>query len=467
MIGPYDLTARSRQHATQSVDLRAFSIALLAVGLIVALAAVVSYNRLPMSWLAVAGDTSNTHVVSVFDGYIPRSKQAAIRAGTSRYDATGDIHKAIRAVDGTGKTLLFPQGTYYVREVAFSGRNYTVDTADVTFQQMPGLTGDGETHAIITFPMEAADIRVGDLRVRGNIATDVDEYSHGIAVVSAKRITIGDIYGEDVRGDVLYTYGRTTSEPEHLRQLTVGLVRGRNIFRCIVALTGGEVAIAGIVQDGPVGYRVLDIEPNAGGAYQPVRATVGFVRGSTVQITSDDAAVTNESVTIERLELDGDSLADSTPRYPKYPGRGAIALAIGRTDRVDIGTLTLRNYDGYPVQLADRWRSITIDTLDFANANTVERTYKAIVLQHGLAGDGVLSIGRVRGALAGPDRFLLRSDRGHLNVDIGTSEISGGQFGAYLSGSVGSIGLDDAGSRACLDCRNMRFGRAAGREAPR
>src|SRR3546814_7895468 len=90
---------------------------------------------------------------------------------------------------------------------------------------------------------------MGDVRLIGNIASDRDEYSHGIAVLAADNITLGDIYGENIRGDVLYTYGRTTSEAEHQRNLVTGVVSGRNIYRCIVAMAGGEAKIAGIVQD--------------------------------------------------------------------------------------------------------------------------------------------------------------------------------------------------------------------------
>src|SRR3546814_9752180 len=87
---------------------------------------------------------------------------------------------------------------------------------------------------------------MGDVRLIGNIASDRDEYSHGIAVLAADNITLGDIYGENIRGDVLYTYGRTTSEAEHQRNLVTGVVSGRNIYRCIVAMAGGEAKIAGI-----------------------------------------------------------------------------------------------------------------------------------------------------------------------------------------------------------------------------
>ena len=404
--------------------------------------------------------SADESVVSVFDGFIPQEERGAIQAGASNYDATSDIRRAVAAVNRTGKTLRFPAGTYLVGEIAFFGHDYAVQTTGVTFRQRSGLTGDGKVHAIITFPQGAANIRLGDVRLIGNISSDRDEFSHGIAVISAKNITIGNVYGENIRGDVLYTYGRTSSEAEYQRNLVTGIVRGKNIYRCIVAMAGGEARIAGVLQDGAVGYRDLDIEPNLGGAYQPVQAIVGFVQGSTVQVTSADEEITNAGVTIGTLDLDGDRIANSRPNYPVHPGRNAFALALNNIDTVKIGTLRLRNYDGHPVQLGARWKSISIDTLDFAQSDTVDRTYKTIVFQYGDAGEGVLSIRRIVGQLAGPDRFVLRSDRGLLKVDVGSAAITGGNFGAFISGRVREI-TSSGRSRAglCpLGCKDMQFG---------
>lgn len=377
--------------------------------------------------------------------YIPVEQHGAIRQGTSRYDVTGAIHAARDAVSGTGKTLLFPAGTYFVGEVQFSGSNYRIETRGVTFRQKPGL-GDGkQIHPIITFPQNADNIAMSNIKLIGNISTDKGEYSHGIAVLSADNIKLGNVHGEDIRGDVLYTYGRTTSESEHQRNLVTGVISGRNIYRCIVALVGGDATIAGIVQDGPVGYRDFDVEPNSGGAYQPVTARVGFVRGSTIQITSDDPNVRNADVRVERADLDGNRIADSLPAYPRHAGRDAIALGIGRIDAATFGEVFVRNYEGFPIALFDHWHSVRIGTLDFRNSNTVEKTYKAIVLQHGMAGNGLLTINRISGRLADPSRMVLRSDLGMLKVDIGLMDTSGGARGLYLTGRIGGTSLKGDG----------------------
>lgn len=404
----------------------------------------------------------NAEIVSVFD-YIPFAEQAAILAGTSTYDCTDDIHDARDAVDGTGKTLRFPGGTYYVGELEFSGSDYILDTSAATFQQKPGLTGDEGLHPIITFPQSASSIRMGDARLIGNIATDEDEFSHGIAVISANNITIGDVSGEDIRGDVLYTYGRNTSEAEYQRNLTVGVVRGANILRCIVAMAGGDATIEGIVQEGGVGYRCFDPEPNAGAGYQPVSARVGFVRGSTVQITSAAVGNINAYVSIDEADLDGDLLEDSTPGYTGYPGANAIALAINRTNTVRIGKLTIRNYDSYPVSLADLWKSVQIGSMEFSGCGAVEAVFKSIVVQQGAAGNGVLKVDHVTGILASSAHMIFRSDTGLLKIDVGSVDTDGGKFGARLTGHVGTMNMDlgGGGGEICFTiCEDMHVGAA-------
>src|SRR3546814_4579792 len=78
--------------------------------------------------------------------------------------------------------------------------------------------------------------------------------------------------------------------------------------------------------------------------------------------------------------------------------------------------MRVENYPSYPFALFDRWRSVRIGKLDFRNGNTVETTYKTIVLQHGKPGEGVLTIDRVAGRLADPSRMVLRSDAGMVKV---------------------------------------------------
>jgi hypothetical protein len=74
-------------------------------------------------------------VVSVLD-FIPQSEHAAIKAGTSTYDATAAIQAAINSVEAsspsasTGTALYFPRGVYYITGTLNLTKQFTL-TGDV------------------------------------------------------------------------------------------------------------------------------------------------------------------------------------------------------------------------------------------------------------------------------------------------------------------------------------------------
>src|SRR3546814_14005775 len=110
------------------------------------------------------------------------------------------------------------------------------------------------------------------------------------------------------------------------------------------------------------------------GAYQPVIAHIGFIQGSVVQITSDDPNVINEDIRIDRLDLDGSRIANSTPNNPHHPAINAIAPRINRVASADIRERRVTNYPHYTVQLFDCWRTVRYGKPVFPNRNTFETT---------------------------------------------------------------------------------------------
>lgn len=380
----------------------------------------------------------NSDIVSVFDGFIPQAEQAAILAGTSTYDCTADIHAAGDAVDGTGKTLRFPGGTYYVGEVIFTGSNYTIDTAGVTFKQKAAIGGD---HPIILFN-SCVDVAFGDAKLIGNIATDTGEHSPGINLTSCKGVRLGSIYGTNIRGDVVYIYGRDSSYAEMSLGNYIARVSGTNIYRCLVAHVGGECDIGAIVNDGPVGYREYDAEPNLGGAYQPVAARIGYIYGGCVQITSEDAAIKNDRIEIGTFEAKWSLIQATAPAYPRAPGADGWGLSIAQCRSVKIGLLKLRDYLSFPVNLDANWDSIRIDTLDFLNCNQEEDDFKSIVVQDGTSGNGVFDVGFVVGATEAADRMVFRSDNGGLKVRVGGGSISATSLAVLCSLEASNLTMD-------------------------
>lgn len=379
--------------------------------------------------------------VSVFD-FIPVAQQAAIVAGTSTYDCTSNIHAAIDYVDGTGQALHFPGGQYYVGEVTVDGSNYALETSSgVTFKQKPGLTGDAGLHPILNFD-RCENVSLGDARFIGNIATDADEYSHAVALQGVSNVTLGRLYGTNIRGDVLYVSG-TTLEPTY--GVICAGVSGTNVYRNLLAMAGGEAIVGYVLNDGPVGYRDWLVEPNSGGFYQSSSLHVGMTRGGCCAVVSADTALQNGRVSVDLLDLDWSLIQATTPAYPSAPGTNGIGLAVSDVRSFHVGLLKLRNYKSYPVSLAARWDSIRIDDLDVSNCDQTETTFNSIVVQQGTVGDGLLDIGYVKCAHYNNTKWLVRSNTAGLKVRIGGGVISGGLLSVNCVLDVTGLAVD-AGS---------------------
>jgi hypothetical protein len=379
----------------------------------------------------------NKDVPSLFD-QVPAGQHNAILNDTSDYDATSDWAIMLAQVNGTGLTLTVPGKGYRVQQVEFQGSDYQVNSRGVWLRQVDGMSGD---HPIAIIGADAHRIRLGDFRLKGNIDTDSGEFSHGMVAASSKDVVVGHLYGEDIRGDLLYLYARDSSEAEITRGFRSGIIRGNNIHRCIVAAIGGDFDIQGICQAGPVGYRDFDAEPNPEAAYQPPRGRVGWLYGSIVQCTSANEAnlTNNESIEFGWMDLDGSRIENSSSPYPGGAGVNAIALAINRTDHFKVGHLRLRNYNSYPVSLFDRWQTIEIGKLDFANCGAGEASLRAIIVQQGgPTPDGaLLKIGHIKGTLASPLHWVLRATHTPLPVEIGKWDVKGGMPGVSLTGKIG------------------------------
>ena len=371
---------------------------------------------------------------SLFD-QVPPGQHNAILNDTSSYDATSDWQTMLSQVDGTGLTLLAPGKGYRVSELLFEGSDYAVNAAGVWLRQVDSLTGD---HPIITIGVDAQRIRLGDFRLKGNLDTDTGEHNHGIMALSTKDVTIGHIYGEDIRGDVLYIYGRDSSEAETTRGFKSGIVRGSNAYRCLVAVAGGDFDVQGIHRVGAVGFRDFDAEVNPEANYQRPRGHVGFVYGAEVTLTSNNDTINNESISFGWLDLDGDRVANSSDPYTNHGGINTIALSINRTDHCSFGHIRLRNYSSYPISFLDRWQTAEIGKLDFANCHYGSSSFNSIVIQQDDTPAGaLLSIGHIKGTLVSNDHWVVRGENGPVPVDFGKWDVEGGLPGVNLTGNIG------------------------------
>ena len=274
--------------------------------------------------------------------------------------------------------------SYLVSTVTFVGSDYSVETNGCLFKQVPGTVTDAfGVPATVRFH-EVDRVTCGSFRVQGNIAADSGEDNHAMWLKGCNNVSIGHVYGTDIRGDVVYSYARNTSEAERQHGCFIQGISGSNVYRNLLTVVGGQLHVGELLHDGPVGYRDFDVEPNSSaGTYEEVSLQIDYAKIGIGEITSDDPAVINPCVKIGILDADEDRVAATTPTYPGAPGSGAYALGISRTKTVEIGHFKARNYNVYALSLATDWSHVNIGTFDVANCSLTDVTFNAMILQQG------------------------------------------------------------------------------------
>lgn len=284
--------------------------------------------------------------VSVFD-FMSAAQIADVQAGTALVDVTAAIQAAIDAAEN----VYIPAGTYIVDQINIS-TSTQVTTAGMTviFQQKNTASRNDEPIINIT----VSNVSVGDMTFIGNIATDAGEWNHCINILGTgseiRNITLGRYYATNIRGDVLYVGGVSTTP---VYDVNVVSLDGDNIYRSICSVTGGQGVRIQQILGNRVGYRNIDFETNVG-SQKIDDCWVGFVRGGCVQLASDSAALRIGSIQIDQLDLDNAYMPAPTP-YAVYtnPAGPDIGILCSRFDYFKIGSLKLNSYGTIGVNLSD------------------------------------------------------------------------------------------------------------------
>ena len=375
--------------------------------------------------------------------FIPAHEHAGIIAGASGFDCTTAIQNALRRAQDVNGALSIGIGTYPVSTLRITGSNYRIETDENTiFRQKQGLPGD---HPVIEIT-HCADVAIGPLSVLGNIASDRGEHHHAVLVGKSRNVTIGPIFARNIRGDALYCYARDTSDAERLDNLHVDSVSGHNVFRNLVSITGGRVSIGEIRNAGPVGYRDLDVEPNAEGRYQPPEVVVGKAVVGSLEVTSDDPKTRSLSVKIGDVDGDGRRIQPTTPPYPRAPGRNGYALGLSRVARVDIARAKLRHYASYAVNLGPDHGDIRFGDLDIAHCGFDERTFNSAIAKRGSPPGGRLILDRVQCLHPDNSKWLIHSDQPGMPVTIGGGAIIGGLLAVNCIVDARLLAIDAGGA---------------------
>ena len=271
------------------------------------------------SQVAWCRDLVGGPVTNVLD-HIPGDLHAAIRRGRSTTDLARFFDLAARHAVANGQALYVPQGTYSMRTWSPpADLLLTTDGRSTVFEQLP--TNNVPQRFIRVL---ANNVRLwpgSSATITGNIAANATSFNSGVQVFAEDGATIeqfacGDIYGENLGGDVI----ETGSHPNgRLGHCSIGTIYGDNIYRNIVSITAGATGhIQGVVQTGGVGMLGVDFEPDPGSGSPIQRWTFDSFRCHRVSFVGDPAVPVGV-IEGRRLDLDYRAHGPSSPPF-RYGG---------------------------------------------------------------------------------------------------------------------------------------------------
>lgn len=259
-----------------------------------------------------------------------------------------------------------------------AGKVLLTDGFSTVIQQKSGLA-EGTT--LIRVTGSGAKLAPDSaITLRGNIATDTDEQHHGVIIrgaVGISDIVIGEVHGEDIRGDVIYVGGLATAT---VTDVTIGNVTGANILRNIVTVTGGQgIDISSIEATGAVGYMALCLEPNAN-SHLVKSVAVGSVIGGRAGIVGLSASQFVENVTVGSLDLNPAYSSNTTPEYSHFGDIEETGLWLRNCRTVTVGSYKARDFEDHAIKYS--WNGgemvgddLTFTSIDWAGCNFGEATY--------------------------------------------------------------------------------------------
>ncbi len=291
------------------------------------------------------------------------------------------------------------------------------------------------------FVIAGSNVELGSMTVRGNIATDTDEQNHSVFVQAnattgnLQNITIGDIAGQDVRGDVLYigaTTGYLTSA------LRFGRITGSNILRSICSIVGGAYITGdAVISTGATGYWALAIEPNTVTCHD---IAVNVVKGASFGCVPPLVANAAYNINIGLADIDPSFAPQTTPPYAARNIRSGLHLRNIRSFNIDI--LKVKDHTHFAVEYIwnggeQRGQGIRIGFIDSDNVGSGETLYNCAILALGV------------------DHITIGDSRVNLNDTLNDTFILGDTSGSTFTRAI--IDRCVVNGRAARYIRHGRF----------
>lgn len=379
-------------------------------------------------------------------------------------DNTGIVDSTIAiscALDVCPKVVC-PEGTYAIEQIPVLDDETLINDGIVTFAQIEGTAA-----ATYMINVLGSNVTIGDFFFTGHIGDEDGEWNHCINISTneagkdLRNITVGNVHGDDIHGDVICTHALSG---EVLETVRIGNVTGNNIYRNTVSITGGkDIRIQSVISEN-VGLFNFDIEPDTS-CSSPENIWVGYIKGRNVGVVSPTSNVPIRNVRFEKLDLDPAFSARSTPPYDgPAPALLIDALVTRNARNVWVGELNAQGFDGQawkqqwepasgPIPDDLGTQTIHFDFANVANNSNVESTYNAHF--SGATGISQLSIGHLIASTdADMSAVILTCD----DALIGRADVTLATSTYYMRACVKSSTqiLNQSGGGTMLNCTGCR-----------
>lgn len=256
-------------------------------------------------------------------------------------DGTTDVTTAFTRMYASGaKEFFIPAGEYVVSSITPPVGSITHTAGFATIIQQK--TGVSVGTRIVNIAQSDIVFAPEGITLQGNIASDTDEQNFGIFIRGAadiRNIRIGDVYGEDIRGDVVYVGGLSTAKVNDVR---IGAVSGENILRNVVSVTGGEnIHVDAAIVITAAGYMAFDVEPNSNS--QLCNAIhCDYVKGRRCGVVGLSTNIVNH-VSFGCVDLNESFQVNTTPTYSSFTGIQYGAFIVRNFESVEVEMLRMHN----------------------------------------------------------------------------------------------------------------------------